>query len=131
MKAPWSQREWHRALVYGLGLSGLAAVRLLRSRGVEVVGVDRRAAGELDLGELASDPGVELLLGREPTELPTGLDGVVVSPGVPAERPLLAAARQQRQKHHHRADRCAAPCQRFCGRGMRQHRSAIERLRRG
>ena len=94
MKAPWSQREWHRALVYGLGLSGLAAVRLLRSRGVEVVGVDRRAASELDLGELASDPGVDLLLGQEPTELPGGLDGVVVSPGVPAERPLLAAARQ-------------------------------------
>lgn len=94
MKAPWSQQEWHRALVYGLGLSGLAAVRLLRSRGVEVVGVDRRAAAELDLGELASDPDVELLLGREPDQLPSGLDGVVVSPGVPAERPLLAAARQ-------------------------------------
>ena len=93
MKAPWSQQEWQRALVYGLGLSGLAAVRLLRSRGVEVVGVDRRAAGELDLGELATDPGVELLLGREPTALPAGLDGVVVSPGVPADRPLLAAAR--------------------------------------
>jgi UDP-N-acetylmuramoylalanine--D-glutamate ligase len=93
MKAPWSQQEWQRALVYGLGLSGLAALRLLRSRGVEVVGVDRRGAGELDLGELTADPGVELLLGREPTTLPAGLDGVVVSPGVPADRPLLAAAR--------------------------------------
>jgi UDP-N-acetylmuramoylalanine--D-glutamate ligase len=93
MRAPWSQQEWQRALVYGLGLSGLAAVRLLRSRGVEVVGVDRRAAEELDLGELAADPDVELILGREPTALPAGLDGVVVSPGVPADRPLLTAAR--------------------------------------
>ncbi|TNF71032.1 MAG: UDP-N-acetylmuramoyl-L-alanine--D-glutamate ligase [Acidobacteria bacterium] len=94
MRAPWSQQEWQRALVYGLGLSGLAAARLLRSQGVEVVGVDRREAGELDLGELAADRGVELLMGREPDELPVGLDGVVVSPGVPADRPLLAAARR-------------------------------------
>jgi UDP-N-acetylmuramoylalanine--D-glutamate ligase len=93
MRAPWSQEDWQRALVYGLGLSGLAAVELLRSKGVEVVGVDRRDADELDLSELQADPGLELLLGREPTALPAGLDGVVVSPGVPADRPLLAAAR--------------------------------------
>jgi UDP-N-acetylmuramoylalanine--D-glutamate ligase len=94
MKTPWSDSEWRRALVYGLGVSGRAAARLLRDRGVEVVGVDGRAAEELELGGLASDPGVELLLGADPEKLPAAVDGVVVSPGVPRERPLLAAARR-------------------------------------
>jgi UDP-N-acetylmuramoylalanine--D-glutamate ligase len=86
--------NWHRALVYGLGISGKAAARLLRSRGIEVVGVDRRGVEDLDLGELANDPGVELHLGREPEVLPSGIDAVVISPGVPPAQPLLKAARQ-------------------------------------
>ena len=85
--------NWTRALVYGLGISGKAAARLLRSRGVEVVGVDRRAAEELNLGQLADDPGVELHLGREPEVIPGGVDAVVVSPGVPPGQSLLKAAR--------------------------------------
>jgi UDP-N-acetylmuramoylalanine--D-glutamate ligase len=86
--------DWNRALVYGLGISGKAAARLLRSRGVAVIGVDRRAAEELDLDELASDAGVELELGREPVELPPDVDAVVVSPGVPPGQPLLQEARR-------------------------------------
>jgi UDP-N-acetylmuramoylalanine--D-glutamate ligase len=91
---------WSRALVYGLGLSGLAAARLLRSRGIAVLGVDRRGPQALDLegeaaGPLAADPGVTLALGSEPEQLPEGIDGVVVSPGVPLDRPLLAAARRR------------------------------------
>jgi len=86
--------KWNRALVYGLGISGKAAARLLRARGVAVVGVDRRAAEDLDLGDLADDPGVELHLGREPDVLPAGIDAIVISPGVPPGRPLLQAARR-------------------------------------
>jgi UDP-N-acetylmuramoylalanine--D-glutamate ligase len=87
--------DWRRALVYGLGLSGTAATRLLRTRGVEVVAVDRRRTGELDLAGLAEDAGVSLLLGAEPAELPVEVDGAVVSPGVPLGRPLLAALRRR------------------------------------
>ncbi len=92
--------SWRRALVYGLGLSGTAAARLLRSRGVEVLGVDRRVADEIDLeasgaGQLAGDPGFAMALGSEPAELPEGLDGIVVSPGVPLDRPLLETARER------------------------------------
>jgi UDP-N-acetylmuramoylalanine--D-glutamate ligase len=94
MNVPWGGGDWRRVLVYGLGLSGTAAARFLRRRGVEVLGADRRAAAELDLGDLAGDPGVELLPGGEAAELPPGVDGVVVSPGVPPDRPLLAAARR-------------------------------------
>jgi UDP-N-acetylmuramoylalanine--D-glutamate ligase len=86
--------NWNRALVYGLGISGKAAARLLRTRGVEVVGVDRRAAEDLELGDLVSDPGVELHLDEEPELLPAGVDAVVISPGVPPGQPLLQAARQ-------------------------------------
>jgi UDP-N-acetylmuramoylalanine--D-glutamate ligase len=78
-------------LVYGLGLSGRAAVHLLRARGVEVVACDDRPAAELDLGALAGEPGFRLLPANE--SLPE-VDGVIVSPGVPASRPLLVAARR-------------------------------------
>lgn len=86
--------NWQRALVYGLGISGKAAARLLRSRGVAVVGVDRRSFQDLDLGDLADDPGVELHLGQEFERLPIGVDAVVISPGVPPDQPLLQAARR-------------------------------------
>ena len=90
--------EWNRVLVYGLGLSGRAAAEWLRHQQVEVVGIDQRPAQEMSLGSLSQDPGTVLWLGDEPDQLPDDLswnaiDGVVVSPGVPADRPLLRSAR--------------------------------------
>jgi len=90
---PWSDAPWNRVLVYGLGLSGRAATAFLRRRGVEVVGIDARPADQLELGPLADDGGVEVLAGGEPAALPAGVDGVVLSPGVPGDRALLAEAR--------------------------------------
>lgn len=102
---PWTRRSadagrWRRALVYGLGLSGTAATEFLANEGVEVVAFDRRGAEDLDpdFVTLASEEGVRLELGGEPDDLPSDLDwnevdGVVVSPGVPLDRSLLAAAR--------------------------------------
>jgi len=94
MQVPWSEQSWRRVAVYGLGLSGRAAAALLRSRGVEVVAFDARTASALDLGPLAADAGIDLRLGAEPERLPAGLDGVVTSPGVPFNQPLLRQARQ-------------------------------------
>jgi UDP-N-acetylmuramoylalanine--D-glutamate ligase len=92
-------RDWRRALVYGLGVSGVAAARLLRARGVEVVGVDARPRAALVLGGLGDDPGVTLLAGADPPALPAvagpPIDAVVVSPGVPPDRPLVADARRR------------------------------------
>ena len=90
--------EWSRVLVYGLGLSGRAAAQWLRHHRVEVVGIDRRSIQDVPLGSLDGDPGLTLWLGDEPAELPEDLtwnaiDGVVVSPGVPSDRPLLSSAR--------------------------------------
>lgn len=82
-----------RVYVLGLGLSGAAAARLLRSRGAEVVASDRRSAAELGIDDLVADPGATLELETAAPELPSGVDAVVTSPGVPLSHPLLAAAR--------------------------------------
>ncbi len=95
MNVPWGSGEFRRVLVYGLEKSGTAAARFLLDRGVEVLGVDRKPASEITLGSLTANPGFSTLASEsEALEgLPVGLDGVVVSPGVPLDRPLLRAAR--------------------------------------
>jgi UDP-N-acetylmuramoylalanine--D-glutamate ligase len=103
MDANWNERGWPRSwtnvLVYGLGTSGQAASRLLLGLGVAVLGVDARPAEALDLGDLAGEDDFELADlaggGGEPEALPDGVDAVVVSPGVPLERPLLEDARRR------------------------------------
>jgi UDP-N-acetylmuramoylalanine--D-glutamate ligase len=126
MKVPWGSGTFNRVVVYGLGLSGRAAARLLVERGVEVLGVDARK--NLDLGELGGGGGGEGTgPGPGPGEVPRlrqwpggepmaeaaarevlsvvpggvgeaggiGIDAVIVSPGVPPDRPLLALARRR------------------------------------
>jgi UDP-N-acetylmuramoylalanine--D-glutamate ligase len=94
MRVPWGSGRFDRVLVYGLGLSGRAAAELLLDHGVEVIAVDARPADKLDLGGLAGR--IEVVAGAEPAELPAEVDGVVVSPGVPMDRPLLEEARRFR-----------------------------------
>jgi UDP-N-acetylmuramoylalanine--D-glutamate ligase len=82
-----------RALVVGLARSGRAAAAALARRGVNVVAADR--SPDADPGRLG-DAGVELRLGAEEEEtLLAGVELVVKSPGVPAESPPVAAARQR------------------------------------
>jgi len=84
--------RWRTALVYGLGVSGRAAVRLLARRGVRAEGVDRVEMPELrrELPELA-------VLHREDrlSTVPSGVDGLVLSPGVAPDRPLVREARRR------------------------------------
>jgi UDP-N-acetylmuramoylalanine--D-glutamate ligase len=81
-----------RALVFGLARSGEAAALALARRGVAVVGLDRNE--ELDAGRLRA-AGVEVVLGADDPALLDGVDLLVKSPGVPAEAPLVAAARER------------------------------------
>ncbi|MEM6457494.1 MAG: Mur ligase family protein [Acidobacteriota bacterium] len=82
-------RAWRRLLVYGLGASGRAAIDAIRARsGAAVVGVD-----DCRPRDLRPPEGVALWTTAELDALPDGTDAVVVSPGVPLDRPLLAAAR--------------------------------------
>ena len=84
-----------RALVLGLARSGEAAALALRSQGVEVVGYDRdRDLDPALLGRLAA-VSVELHLGEEDDALLRGVDAVIKSPGLPADRPLVVAARSR------------------------------------
>jgi UDP-N-acetylmuramoylalanine--D-glutamate ligase len=90
MNGPWGNGDIERALVFGLGLSGRAAARFLLARGVAVIGVDEKPAEKLDLGDLAGRIDV-----RAPSDLPGDLDLVIVSPGVPLDKPLLEEARRR------------------------------------
>jgi UDP-N-acetylmuramoylalanine--D-glutamate ligase len=81
-----------RELVLGLARSGEAAALALARRGVAVRGVDRNA--ELEAGRLR-EAGVEVVLGADDPELLDGMDLLVKSPGIPADAPLVAAARKR------------------------------------
>lgn len=85
--------------VIGLGLSGIAACRLLAERGAEVIGVDDkpRSAASPDLLALEK-AGVVLWLASEGSLPYTELDLVVVSPGVPPTSRWLADAAKGRVK---------------------------------
>ena len=85
---------WRSALVYGLGLSGVAAARALSDRGIRVTAVDGRPASGLGTAarKLLRTGRVETLLDEE-ADLPSDLDAIVLSPGVPPNRPLLQGAR--------------------------------------
>ncbi|HET8872284.1 MAG TPA: Mur ligase family protein, partial [Gaiellaceae bacterium] len=79
-----------KALVLGLARSGQAAALALARRGDPVIAVDRSA--DVDVGRLAA-AGVEVRLGTEEDSLLEGMDVLIKSPGVPADAPLVAAAR--------------------------------------
>jgi UDP-N-acetylmuramoylalanine--D-glutamate ligase len=77
-------------LVVGLARSGQAAALALVRRGDRVIAVDR--SPDVDVGRLA-EAGVEVHLGTEEPVRLEGVDVLIKSPGVPAEAPLVTAAR--------------------------------------
>ncbi len=79
-------------LVVGLARSGQAAARLLAARGEEVVGVD---AGSPPGAARLAEAGVEVNLDGQGIEHLERIRCVVKSPGVPAEAPVVARARER------------------------------------
>src|SRR6478736_8059481 len=79
-------------LVVGLARSGVAAAVTLRARGERVYGTD--TGNPPDAGRLA-ELGVELELDGDGLRLLGKVNTVVKSPGVPAEAPVIAAARER------------------------------------
>ena len=82
------------AIVVGLARSGVAATRLLRAAGAEVLAVDDKPAAAL--GETVAEVegmGARLALGPDGAVSLHGVDLVVVSPGVPLNARVPAAAR--------------------------------------
>jgi UDP-N-acetylmuramoylalanine--D-glutamate ligase len=78
-----------RAIVVGLGRSGIAAVRLLKQRGVEVIGTD--SAPSERLGPDVARLGIPVFAGGHQGVPFNDVDLIVVSPGVPAIPELVAA----------------------------------------
>ena len=80
-------------LVVGLARSGVASAIALRSLGAEVVGVDSGPVSDERRAEFEA-AGVPVHSGTPGTELLRGIETVVKSPGVPAQAPVIAAARE-------------------------------------
>src|ERR1700734_3655179 len=82
-----------RALVVGLGKSGLASALFLKSRGAQVTVSDTKPEAELrDEILLLLEHGVTVETGGHGDRIFRGLDLIVVSPGVPFNAPQLVQA---------------------------------------
>lgn len=83
-----------RVLVVGLARTGVATALFCAQRGATVTATDTRTENEIGqaLGSLRQ-AGVSLVLGRHDEKLFVEQDLIVPSPGVPADTPMLLAAR--------------------------------------
>lgn len=80
-----------RYLVVGAGISGIAACRLLKEKGFDIILYDGNAA--LDIKELKRKndflENVKVICGKFPEELAKETDVCVLSPGVPVDLPFV------------------------------------------
>jgi UDP-N-acetylmuramoylalanine--D-glutamate ligase len=84
-----------RVAVVGLGVSGVAAARLLLRRGARIVGFDQKPLASLGShGRSLEALGVPLVTGEGAFEQVKDVDFVVVSPGVPSFAALVRAEAQ-------------------------------------
>ncbi len=88
--------EKKRILVVGMARSGIAAAELLLHHGaVPVLSDSKREdafGGELD-GLRGTE--CEFRLGEDPVKLLPGVDGLVISPGVPIDAPVVLSAKER------------------------------------
>lgn len=83
-----------KALIIGLGRSGIAAARLLKHQGWTVTISDRATSDPLEAKQ-QDLAGITVKLGHQPTVASLEADLVVVSPGVPWDIPFLVEARDK------------------------------------
>lgn len=81
--------------VIGLGKSGIAAARLLKQQGFEVVVSDRNTTGLDSIKQDLESEGITVLLGQTFEPDPMTMQQIVVSPGVPWDLPGLTKATVQ------------------------------------
>lgn len=85
----------NRALVLGMGASGLAAARLVLADGMALRLTDQRKENELHLDQMEIPPDAELVLGGHPISSLEGISLLILSPGVPFNHPIIMEARQR------------------------------------
>ena len=85
-----------RILLVGMARSGIAAAELLKKHGATPVLNDRKKESDFgtDLDGLKAI-GCEFRLGEDPVALLDGVDGLVISPGVPITAPVVLAAKER------------------------------------
>jgi len=83
-------------LVLGAGISGVAVAGILRDLGADTTLSDAKRAESIkcDLGDL-KNKGVALELGRQDESLLSGIDYVVLSPGISINSPLVVQAQNK------------------------------------
>lgn len=87
--------EGKKVLVVGIARSGIAAARLLASRGAMVIANDIKSESDiLGAAEELRKLDVMLSLGAHPESLFVNANLIVLSPGVPADLPPLESARR-------------------------------------
>ncbi len=86
------------AYIIGLGRSGIAAARVLKTDGWDVILSDRSDSSTLEKTRQALEQeGIIVKLGHNPTLIATNLpELIVVSPGVPWDIPFLVEARDRK-----------------------------------
>ncbi|MBQ3335844.1 MAG: UDP-N-acetylmuramoyl-L-alanine--D-glutamate ligase [Selenomonadaceae bacterium] len=85
-----------KILVIGAARSGLAAAKILKKFGADVLLSDAKLESEInfDFSELRG-LGVDLRFGKQTEELLRGVDKIIVSPAVPIKIPVLKSAAAQ------------------------------------
>ena len=86
---------WHRATVFGLGVSGFSAVKYLAALGVEVEVQDSRELAPFYSELTQQFPHVPVQLGQFTTPNLGRGDLAVVSPGISLSEPVIERIRQQ------------------------------------
>lgn len=87
--------EGKKVLIVGIARSGIAAARLLVSRGAIVIANDAKPESELrEAARELRELGVMISLGGHPESLFKNADLIVLSPGVPADLAPLESARR-------------------------------------
>lgn len=86
-----------KVLVFGSGISGIGAVKLLEEQGAEVILYDGNEKIEKDSikGKLEKNSKAEIIIGEFPDGLLEELDIVILSPGVPTDLPVVNAMREK------------------------------------
>lgn len=82
-------------LIIGMARSGLAAAKVLRELGAEVILNDAKPEAELDMDPGLRGEGYTWVLGQKPDALVDAADLIVVSPSVPLNLPYAKKAAEQ------------------------------------
>lgn len=86
-----------KVLVFGSGISGIGAVKLLEDHGAEVVLYDgnEKLTEDIVREKLEAGSRAQIVIGAFPEELLNTLHMVVLSPGVPTDLPVVNAMREK------------------------------------